>query len=262
MAAAYLFHIVSNHPFVDGNTRAGLLSALVFLDVNGITISRLSDALYELTLGVAEGGSRSRLSPPSSSASPRANPRSWPSAAPPGVSHSDFGPAFQVHERARRPKSNRLDAPSHQRWCPQSPAVPALETTCISSIPLLRGSPSSPPTRETVRCAIDTAARARPSSPSTWRRCPGVTLRLHRAAPRLLTGAPPSTAVCSLAHSAGHAPVQRGVSALFGAPATDPFAGCWPCRPHFHARCLGERVCRAQARRAVDRRSGRLDARL
>ena len=55
MAAAYLFHIVSNHPFVDGNKRAGLLSALVFLDLNGITIARPSDALYELTMGVAEG---------------------------------------------------------------------------------------------------------------------------------------------------------------------------------------------------------------
>jgi death-on-curing protein len=40
MAAAYLFHIVSNHPFVDGNKRAGVLAALVFLDVNGISIGR------------------------------------------------------------------------------------------------------------------------------------------------------------------------------------------------------------------------------
>lgn len=54
MAAAYLFHIVSNHPFVDGNKRAGLLSAVVFLDVNGISIDDPSDALYELTMGVAE----------------------------------------------------------------------------------------------------------------------------------------------------------------------------------------------------------------
>ncbi len=38
MAAAYLFHIVSNHPFVDGNKRAGLLAAQVFLDVNGVTL--------------------------------------------------------------------------------------------------------------------------------------------------------------------------------------------------------------------------------
>lgn len=55
MAAAYLFHIVSNHPFVDGNKRTGLLSALVFLDINGIAIERESKALYDLTMAVAEG---------------------------------------------------------------------------------------------------------------------------------------------------------------------------------------------------------------
>jgi len=31
MAAAYLYHIVQNHPFVDGNKRVGLESALAFL---------------------------------------------------------------------------------------------------------------------------------------------------------------------------------------------------------------------------------------
>ncbi|MBN2526829.1 MAG: type II toxin-antitoxin system death-on-curing family toxin [Deltaproteobacteria bacterium] len=55
MAAAYLFHIVSNHPFVDGNKRTGLLCILVFLDLNGIAIERNSDALYDLTMAVAEG---------------------------------------------------------------------------------------------------------------------------------------------------------------------------------------------------------------
>lgn len=55
MAAAYLFHIVSNHPFVDGNKRVGLLSALVFLDLNGISITSGSEALYEVTLAVAAG---------------------------------------------------------------------------------------------------------------------------------------------------------------------------------------------------------------
>ena len=54
MAAAYLFHIVSNHAFVDGNKRAGLLSAVIFLDLNGICIDRPSEALYELTMAVAE----------------------------------------------------------------------------------------------------------------------------------------------------------------------------------------------------------------
>ncbi len=55
MAAAYLFHLVSNHPFVDGNKRIGLLAALVFLDLNGVSIAHPTEALYELTLGVAEG---------------------------------------------------------------------------------------------------------------------------------------------------------------------------------------------------------------
>jgi death-on-curing protein len=55
MAAAYLFHTVSNHTFVDGNKPAGLLVALVFLDMNGIGVDHASEALYELTMGVAEG---------------------------------------------------------------------------------------------------------------------------------------------------------------------------------------------------------------
>ncbi|MCD6498056.1 MAG: type II toxin-antitoxin system death-on-curing family toxin [Deltaproteobacteria bacterium] len=57
MAAAYLFHIVRNHAFVDGNKRTGLLSALVFLDINGISIEQGSEALYDLTMEVAQGKS-------------------------------------------------------------------------------------------------------------------------------------------------------------------------------------------------------------
>lgn len=55
MAAAYLFHIVQNHAFVDGNKRAGLLAALVFLDINGATLSGPAPELYEYTLRVASG---------------------------------------------------------------------------------------------------------------------------------------------------------------------------------------------------------------
>jgi death-on-curing protein len=55
MASAYLFHIVRNHSFVDGNKRTGLLTALVFLDLNGICLEHDSPGLYELTLGIAEG---------------------------------------------------------------------------------------------------------------------------------------------------------------------------------------------------------------
>jgi death-on-curing protein len=55
MAAAYLFHLVKNHPFVDGNKRAGLAAALVFLDLNGHPIDQPTMALYDLTDGVASG---------------------------------------------------------------------------------------------------------------------------------------------------------------------------------------------------------------
>lgn len=56
MAAAYLFHIVRNHPFMDGNKRAGLAAAGTFLALNGFDIgSQHTDQLYDLTMAVAEG---------------------------------------------------------------------------------------------------------------------------------------------------------------------------------------------------------------
>jgi death-on-curing protein len=36
IAAAYLFYICRNHPFVDGNKRAALASCLVFMERNGL----------------------------------------------------------------------------------------------------------------------------------------------------------------------------------------------------------------------------------
>lgn len=53
MAAAYLFHLVSNHPFMDGNKRIGLLSALVFLELNGHPLHHSTEALCELVMGLA-----------------------------------------------------------------------------------------------------------------------------------------------------------------------------------------------------------------
>ena len=55
MAAAYLFHIVRNHPFVDGNKRTGVTAALVFLEMNGIQIRASDEALVQTVLAVAEG---------------------------------------------------------------------------------------------------------------------------------------------------------------------------------------------------------------
>lgn len=56
IAAEYLFHLVKNHVFIDGNKRIGLHASLVFLDINEISIELDSDGiLFALTLGVAEG---------------------------------------------------------------------------------------------------------------------------------------------------------------------------------------------------------------
>lgn len=55
MAAAYAFHLCQNHPFVDGNKRVALASALVFLYLNGISIADPDDKLYPLMMSVASG---------------------------------------------------------------------------------------------------------------------------------------------------------------------------------------------------------------
>ena len=39
MAAAYLFHLVKNHAFIDANKRVGLVAALLFLELNGIVVA-------------------------------------------------------------------------------------------------------------------------------------------------------------------------------------------------------------------------------
>lgn len=54
-AAAYLFHIVVNLPFNDGNKRTGGFCSAVFLDINGMSTD-FSDKEYEnLILEVAKG---------------------------------------------------------------------------------------------------------------------------------------------------------------------------------------------------------------
>ena len=55
MAAAYLYYIVRNHPFVDGNKRTGVAAALVFLQMNGIEIRVTDDELVDVVLAAADG---------------------------------------------------------------------------------------------------------------------------------------------------------------------------------------------------------------
>jgi len=55
MAAAYLFHLVKDHPFIDGNKRVGAVTALVFLELNGFDFDAPEDDFAEMVLAVARG---------------------------------------------------------------------------------------------------------------------------------------------------------------------------------------------------------------
>jgi death on curing protein len=72
MAAAYLFHIVQNHPFIDGNKRVGAVAADVFLALNEVRLVASQDSYAELVLSVAGG----EASKPDAAAFFRANSRS------------------------------------------------------------------------------------------------------------------------------------------------------------------------------------------
>ncbi|MBX3324351.1 MAG: type II toxin-antitoxin system death-on-curing family toxin [Nitrospira sp.] len=55
MAAAYLYHIVQNHPFIDGNKRTGTMAAFVFLKLNGHTLDADESTFESLVLKAAQG---------------------------------------------------------------------------------------------------------------------------------------------------------------------------------------------------------------
>lgn len=55
MAAAYLFHIGKNHPFLDGNKRTATVSALVFLYLNDRPLIVSNESLTNIVLDVVSG---------------------------------------------------------------------------------------------------------------------------------------------------------------------------------------------------------------
>jgi death-on-curing protein len=55
LAAAYAFDIARNHPFVDGNKRASLLSIIVFLGLNGIEFIADNAEAAVVVQGLAPG---------------------------------------------------------------------------------------------------------------------------------------------------------------------------------------------------------------
>jgi death-on-curing protein len=55
LAAAYAYHIAENQPFMDGNKRTAITTALAFLELNGVSTSAITNAqLYDAMIAIAE----------------------------------------------------------------------------------------------------------------------------------------------------------------------------------------------------------------
>lgn len=55
LAAAYIFGLARNHAFVDGNKRTAIVTALLFLALNGWRSTADDGRLYTFTMAVAAG---------------------------------------------------------------------------------------------------------------------------------------------------------------------------------------------------------------
>jgi death on curing protein len=55
LAAAYMAGIIKNHPFVDGNKRAGFLAGAAFLELNGLRLVATEPEATQVVLGLASG---------------------------------------------------------------------------------------------------------------------------------------------------------------------------------------------------------------
>jgi death on curing protein len=53
-AAAYLYHLAMNHPFIDGNKRTAFAVMLIFLNLNGYTLNLSQEQAYNLVIRVVQ----------------------------------------------------------------------------------------------------------------------------------------------------------------------------------------------------------------
>lgn len=52
-AAAYARTIITEHPFLDGNKRTGMMSAFTFLEINGYRMTATDDDVFDYALVIA-----------------------------------------------------------------------------------------------------------------------------------------------------------------------------------------------------------------
>jgi len=55
LAAAYLFGLIKNHGYIDGNKRVGFAAAATFLLLNGSRLTASEADAYEAVIGAVEG---------------------------------------------------------------------------------------------------------------------------------------------------------------------------------------------------------------
>ncbi|HEY2295853.1 MAG TPA: type II toxin-antitoxin system death-on-curing family toxin, partial [Thermoanaerobaculia bacterium] len=55
LAAAYLFGLVKNHAYVDGNKRVGFAAAATFQRLNGLRLTASESDAYDAVIEVVEG---------------------------------------------------------------------------------------------------------------------------------------------------------------------------------------------------------------
>jgi death on curing protein len=55
LAAAYTSGIIRNHPFIDGNKRAGFLVGILFLEMNGFRFTAAEELATQAVRGLAAG---------------------------------------------------------------------------------------------------------------------------------------------------------------------------------------------------------------
>lgn len=55
LAAAYMFGIIKNHPFADGNKRTGYVVGCMFLILNGYDLDANEEEKYQTVMSVADG---------------------------------------------------------------------------------------------------------------------------------------------------------------------------------------------------------------
>jgi len=54
MASSYMYAIIKNHPFLDGNKRTGFIVGIIFLAYNNIFIDAQEDELFDLAIAMTQ----------------------------------------------------------------------------------------------------------------------------------------------------------------------------------------------------------------